>query len=456
MRQQNTVSLQSKLINTSVSSSIVAGLIAFVLLMAMTVYQTMHVHDEIMDEVSDMLLISDLSASSGQQMDELSDEFDIEYQLIMNKQLLTQSPEFSPQFVQVKKQYFRNQKGYSYIWLNHTLMRMYQFQQGDQQVLLYQPFRERFKEVVQSVFGYAFILLVLWVVQWAILRYTVRRQFHSIHQLSKAISAKSADDLTPIQQHQPEFQELQPMVAQLNQLLSRLEHSLEAEQRFTADASHELRSPLSAIQMRLQLLKRKYGQAVPHLDQDLNQIQTDVARGTQVLENLLLLARLDPSQTTQLPHSHFDVAQTIKDALKSLQPFVQEKQLQIETQFAEADMDANQELIFTCIRNVIDNAIRYTPLEGQVRIDLSIQAEQLCFEIENSGHGLDSDVIQRLGERFYRQLGTKTQGSGLGLSICKRILQLHQGSIHFSASDLGGLKVQMHLPLSQMSTTLQL
>ncbi len=81
-------------------------------------------------------------------------------------------------------------------------------------------------------------------------------------------------------------------------LLGRVEQSLIAEQRFTADASHELRSPLSAIQLRLQVLKRKYQQQ-PELAQDLEQIQRDVSRGTQVLENLLLLARLDPTDTAQ-------------------------------------------------------------------------------------------------------------------------------------------------------------
>ena len=93
---------------------------------------------------------------------------------------------------------------------------------------------------------------------------------------------------------------MQPIIRQLNAMLSRLEKSLAAEQRFTADASHELRSPLSAIQMRLQVLKRKY-QEDAQLRQALQMIQNDVNRGTQILENLLLLARLDPEHAEQLP-----------------------------------------------------------------------------------------------------------------------------------------------------------
>lgn len=437
-------SLQSNLINTSVSSSIIAGLIAFVLLMGMTIYQTMHVHDEIMDEISDMLLISDLSASSGQQMDELSDEFDVEYQLKLGPQLLTQSPKFSPNFEALKQHYFVRE-GYSYIWLDGTLMRMYVFDQGDQHVRMYQPFHERFKDVLQSILGYGLILILLWLIQWGILKFSIKKQFRSIHTLSKEISAKSADDLTPIRQQQPELEELQPMVMQLNQLLTRLQYSLQAEQRFTADASHELRSPLSAIQMRLQLLKRKYGESMPTLVQDIQQMSTDVARGTQVLENLLLLARLDPSHNSELPHSQFDMQDTIQAVSQSLSLMASEKDIAMHLQLQSGLIDANRDLIFTCVRNLVDNALRYAEHGGQVKIELSEQGQQVVLVVENSGQKVSEEVLQRLGERFYRQLGTKTTGSGLGLSICKKIIELHHGDMQFSASDLEGLKVQVNL-----------
>ena len=152
--------------------------------------------------------------------------------------------------------------------------------------------------------------------------------------LAKQIAEKSADDLAPIQHQAVEFQELQPMIHQLNELLARLEHSLEAEQRFTADASHELRSPLSAIQMRLQLLTRKYA-SNEILNKDLKQIQQDVSRGTLVLENLLLLARLDPRKTNDLPKSKIDLEALIQDVISALKPFVDEKQINIKMSIAQ-------------------------------------------------------------------------------------------------------------------------
>ncbi len=110
-------------------------------------------------------------------------------------------------------------------------------------------------ETLQSVMGYAGILLIVWLIQWLLLHIYIKRQLKVLNIFSAKIAQKSADDLAPIELPHPILDELAPIQTQLNYLLQRLELSLQAEQRFTADASHELRSPLSAIQMRLQVLK---------------------------------------------------------------------------------------------------------------------------------------------------------------------------------------------------------
>lgn len=440
------VSLQSKLIKTSLLSSMVAGVLALLLFMGISLYQTMRVQDQLMDEIADMLLISDVSTSSGQQVDELSDEFDIQYQLKDQQQVLSESENFHLDHLSST---FKNNfdEGYDLIWHDQQLWRIYTTENPElnTSVLLLQPMGERFKALAQNVMGYGLILILLWFIQWLILHFAVKRQFKVIHQLSKQISGKNADDLAPIQQQTPELKELQPMVWQLNQLLQRLNQSLLAEQRFTADASHELRSPLSAIQMRLQVLKRKY----PDLAQDLVSIQNDVSRGTQVLENLLLLARLDLTNTTQLPKTEIDLQLVVLDVIQAMQPFAIEKNIQIQTQLSpHLSIFANEKLIFSCIRNLIDNAIRYAGQNGHVFIDLQQKHQKLMMTIEDDGQGVTEEVLQRLGERFYRALGTKTQGSGLGLSICQKIMELHAGEIHFSQSAHGGLKVELQFPLN--------
>ena len=440
-----TVSLQTKLIKTSLFSSILTGLLALLLFVLISLYQTMQVQDQIMDEIADMLLISDITTHSGQQVDELSDEFDIQYQLKDQQHILTESKEF-PLEQQNSKLQTQVSNGYRYIWQDQQLWRMYSAEDAElnMSVMMLQPVGERFKELAQNVMGYSLVLILLWFMQWLILHFAVKRQFKVIQQLSKNIAEKNADDLAPIQQQEPELKELQPMVLQLNQLLQRLKQSLLAEQRFTADASHELRSPLSAIQMRLQVLKRKY----PDLNQDLASIQNDVSRGTQVLENLLLLARLDPTNTHQLPKIDVNLQAIVSDVIQALQPFALEKNIQITTHIADdLSIFANEKLIFTCVRNLVDNAIRYAGQGGHVFIDVQQRQQNVVMTIADDGQSLTEEILQRLGERFYRALGTKTQGSGLGLSICQKIMQLHAGEIHFSKSGYGGLQVTLQLPL---------
>jgi len=440
-----TVSLQTKLIKTSLFSSILTGLLALLLFVLISLYQTMQMQDQIMDEIADMLLIADITTHSGQQVDELSDEFDIQYQLKDQQHILTESKEF-PLEQQNSKLQTQASNGYRYIWQDQQLWRMYSAEDAElkMSVTMLQPVGERFKELAQNVMGYSLVLILLWFMQWLILHFAVKRQFKVIQQLSKNIAEKNADDLAPIQQQVPELKELQPMVLQLNQLLQRLKQSLLAEQRFTADASHELRSPLSAIQMRLQVLKRKY----PDLNQDLASIQNDVSRGTQVLENLLLLARLDPTNTHQLPKIDVNLQAIVSDVIQALQPFALEKNIQITTHIADdLSIFANEKLIFTCVRNLVDNAIRYAGQGGHVFIDVQQRQQNVVMTIADDGQALTEEILQRLGERFYRALGTKTQGSGLGLSICQKIMQLHAGEIHFSKSGYGGLQVTLQLPL---------
>lgn len=440
-----TVSLQTKLIKTSLFSSILTGLLALLLFVLISLYQTMQVQDQIMDEIADMLLIADITTHSGQQVDELSDEFDIQYQLKDQQHILTESKEF-PLEQQNSKLQTQASNGYRYIWQDQQLWRMYSAEDAElnMSVTMLQPVGERFKELAQNVMGYSLVLILLWFMQWLILHFAVKRQFKVIQQLSKNIAEKNADDLAPIQQQVPELKELQPMVLQLNQLLQRLKQSLLAEQRFTADASHELRSPLSAIQMRLQVLKRKY----PDLNQDLVSIQNDVSRGTQVLENLLLLARLDPTNTNQLPKIDVNLQAIVYDVIQALQPFALEKNIQITTHIADDfSIIANEKLIFTCMRNLVDNAIRYAGQGGHVFIDVQQRQQNVVMTIADDGQSLTEEILQRLGERFYRALGTKTQGSGLGLSICQKIMQLHAGEIHFSKSGCGGLQVTLQFRL---------
>ena len=126
---------------------------------------------------------------------------------------------------------------------------------------------------------------------------------------------------------------------------------------------------------------------------------------------------------------------------------MQQQQIAIDSnQTVHPMLLANRELLFICIRNLLDNAIRYCENAGHVYIDYQYLNGQLIFSIEDDGQQMNAEILARLGERFYRALGTKTQGSGLGLSICKKVVELHQAKIEFKLSEYGGLAVVISMP----------
>lgn len=428
-------------------SSVVVGLVALSLLTIFSVYHNMSVQDEIMDEISDTLLVSDLSKHSMKQFDQLSDEFDIQYELLSSGQLLTHSHSYQHELFEQGKL----SEGFSYFWFDGQLWRSLAAQQEDSQleVEVFQPMSTRIEEVLKALAGYSGLMVLFWLLQWVIVSWRTEQQLAALNLLSRRIAQKTASNLDPIQDPDV-ITEIQPVIDALNQLLARLQRALVAEQRFTADASHELRSPLSAIQMRLQVLQRKY-QHVPELHQDFERIQEDVSRSTKVLENLLLLARLEPNEAEQpqLPKTVIDLNYLLARVIETVTLDANAKQMLIETNTlsTETKTFANEELLFIAFRNLFDNAIRYSPNLGSIHVEISQDEQQIKVAIEDTGNGVDDEVLQRLGQRFFRVLGTQQQGSGLGISITRKIIELHNGELRFMHAKQGGLRVEVNLPL---------
>jgi two-component system sensor histidine kinase QseC len=444
--KSNRSSLQSQLVKTTMWSSVVVGLLALSLLTIFSIYHNMSVQDEIMDEISDTLLVSDLSGHSMKQFDELSDEFDIQYELLNTGQVLTHSHSYQHELFEQGNL----SEGFSYFWFDGQLWRSLAAQQEDSQlqVEVFQPMSTRVEEVLKALAGYSGLMVLFWLLQWVIVSWRTGHQLAALNLLSKRIAQKTASNLEPIQEPDV-ITEIQPVIDALNQLLARLQRALVAEQRFTADASHELRSPLSAIQMRLQVLQRKY-QHLPELHQDFERIQEDVSRSTKILENLLLLARLEPNEAEQpqLPKTVIDLNYLLARVIETVDLDAKAKQMLIETNTlsTETKTFANEELLFIAFRNLFDNAIRYSPNLGFIHVEIGRHEQQIKVSIEDTGNGVDDEVLLRLGQRFFRVLGTQQQGSGLGISITRKIIELHNGTLRFMHAEQGGLRAEIILP----------
>jgi len=261
-----------------------------------------------------------------------------------------------------------------------------------------------------------------------------------------AIAAKTPEDLALVDDSgQP--RELLPIVGALNGVLARLDAALQAERRFTADAAHELRTPLAGLHMHVQLLQRQH----PDLALSFQKLRTDIGRLTALVDSLLTLARLDPLARAQLAGQ----AVALRPVFDGL-----------ETEFAEeaarrgiglrlrTDIDsvqADPQLLGIVLRNLIGNALRYCPSGSRVEVEAVRHAGHARITVRDDGPGVDEASRRRLTERFFRVLGQEEGGSGLGLSIVKRIADLHGGTLAFGAGlDGRGLGVTLDWPASDI------
>ena len=264
----------------------------------------------------------------------------------------------------------------------------------------------------------------------------------SIFVLQRAIFDRKPESLEPIEiSGLPE--EISPVVVELNELLMRVKNSIEHEKRFTADAAHELRTPLAAIKVQAEVIKHEKEineEALDNLIEGCN-------RASRLIEQLLALSRIETSKEA-FDCSVINISDFVRKHIAILYPEVELKHQQI--QFIEEDncqVISNEGLLSIVVRNLLDNAIRYTPLDGQIEVSVNQKNRHVYLTIEDSGSGLTNDQIKKLGVRFERIGQLDSAGSGLGWSIINKIADEVNLTISVSkGSKLGGLLVSIKFP----------
>jgi two-component system sensor histidine kinase QseC len=287
------------------------------------------------------------------------------------------------------------------------------------------------------------ILLLLALVCW----WLTGRVLAPLRRTAASIAAKTPSDLARVAlDGQP--RELLPITGALNEVLARLDRALQAERRFTADAAHELRTPLAGLHMHVQLLQRQH----PALAESFGKLRQDVQRLTALVDSLLALARLDPLARTQL------VSQPV-----ALQPLFDGLRAEYADEAARRAIDlhfrssidrvsADPQMLGIVLRNLIGNALRYCPAGSRVEVEALCHAGRDRIAVRDDGPGVDAAGMQRLGERFFRVLGQEEGGNGLGLSIVRRIAELHGVKLAFGPGLEGrGLGVMLDWPASLRS-----
>jgi len=274
--------------------------------------------------------------------------------------------------------------------------------------------------------------------------WAVRRGLAPLRQLSQVLERRGPEALQPVTLTDLPV-EMQPLVRALNALLERIAGLLEAERRFTADAAHELRTPIAAIRAQAQVALGA-GEDAAGRRHALQATLAGCDRATHLVEQLLTLARLEAAPAlSALP---LDLSELARRVLAELAPTALARRQHLELEAASpCRVAAPEPLLAVLLRNLVDNAMRYSPDGATVRVRLSQQEAAAVLTVEDNGPGLTTADMQRLGERFYRPPGQSQAGSGLGWSIVRRIAQVSGAQIELGrAPQLGGLAVTVRWP----------
>ncbi|MDD4913960.1 MAG: ATP-binding protein [Methylococcales bacterium] len=290
----------------------------------------------------------------------------------------------------------------------------------------------------QQVISFVMALPVLGIMIWLI----VSRTLSPVNQLREQLASREALHLQALSvERMPE--EILPVVRQINSLFAMLEQAFASERHFSSDASHELRTPLAGLLTQIQVAQKTDNPQVRQ--QALQQAQHAVLRMTHLVQQLLILSRVQQPNTVVLKQA-VGLDEAIISVIADMDFIAHEKRIEIELQgMGEVFIHANPHLLAILLRNVLDNAIKYSPAGSRIEVRMQRAGRQLTLSVEDGGPGVADEDYPRIGQRFYRCVATAgaVEGSGLGLSIVQRIVSLHGAGIEFGKSRLGGLKVQL-------------
>ncbi|HEX5638489.1 MAG TPA: ATP-binding protein, partial [Burkholderiaceae bacterium] len=251
--------------------------------------------------------------------------------------------------------------------------------------------------------------------------------------LQDRIRSREPNDMSPIDQRAaPE--EISPVVVSFNELLERLSRNMQMQQRFLADAAHQMKTPLAGLRTQAELAMRETDPQ--QLKRSLRQIATSTERATHLINQLLALARAEHQSTDP---ARFEVVE-----LNSLARSVVQEQVpdaisrRVDLGFEPAERPVRiigvPLLVREMMLNLVDNGLRYTPEGGSVTLRIRQVKESAFIEVEDTGPGIPEAERQRVFDRFYRILGTNVDGSGLGLAIVREIVERHDGLIRVTAN----------------------
>ncbi len=267
----------------------------------------------------------------------------------------------------------------------------------------------------------------------------IERATRPLRRLDREVGRRAPDNLAPLDDGRAPA-EVAALVASLNRLFERVRGSIENERRFTADAAHELRTPLAALRAQAQVARG--ASEARERTHALDNVIAGCDRAAHLVEQMLTLARLEPA-SFHATREALDLAEIARRAAAEAAPAAIDKSIDVELEVdAAVRIEGDAPLLGILLRNLLDNAVRYSPAGTRVQVRVGQRAGSAFVAVADEGPGVPEEERARLGQRFHRVAAAQAPGTGLGLSIAKRIAELHDATVAFDESASGrGLTV---------------
>lgn len=329
--------------------------------------------------------------------------------------------------------------GFSNVRANGTTYRVFSIQASNQTVQVAQDLAVRRNMAgnlaLRTLGPIAVMMPILMLVVW----WVVSASLQPVARVRSQVASRQADDLSPVSENGlPD--EVRPLVHELNLLFGRVKTAFEAQQHFVADAAHELRTPLAALRLQAQSLDRADNPEARRVA--VARLTAGIDRATRLVEQLLVLARQEATAAEGAVSRPVDLADLARRTVADLAGVAAAKGVDLGVLQADpATVDGQGEALQILLRNLVDNAVKYTPAGGTADISVVHDGGQVLVQVEDSGPGIPPDERERVFDRFYRVPGSEAAGSGLGLAIIKAIAERHGATLTLDTSQrLGGLK----------------
>lgn len=287
----------------------------------------------------------------------------------------------------------------------------------------------------------AFALPLLGLMVWLAVAHALR----PLARLGRDVARREATNLEPLDP-QGAPGEIMPLIDNLNRLFTRVARLIEHERRFTADAAHELRTPLAALMTQAQVARAAAGDT--ERNHALDNVIAGCARAARLVDQMLTLARLEPEDALG-QREILDLRTLAQSVIAEIAPAALKRGIAIGlAEYGDVAVAGNGDLIRIALRNLVDNAARYSPDGAHVQVSVARDGDMALARVKDQGPGLSPEARTKVGQRFYRVLGNRASGSGLGLSIISRIAELHGGHLVLdNNADGRGLAAELRLPV---------